>query len=1377
MADPRTFVLIGKFDDQITPALEKINNSISQLKSNLESLSKVTKPIKTDFKKLADLSKTFSSGLKTQASDIRDITAAMRSMRNEMGRVNRAYRAAGRNRNIAPPPPPPPRIPRTPRFAAPPPPPPPPPTPPRYPRGYGRGAEPPVYGRRQAPGRESVLGDVISGNLISNAIIQGFQVGVGILQQGMAAAFGAFAERAKDQLEDIGAAGGIFSASQFANIPGFPKTFQGAMDMQDKINKDMATIASNLPGTTHDYVENSRRLVDTTAQIMARDMKGFTKLAIELTGKMNISAEEAFRVVNVEVAKATTMLEKLNPAKTVVPMTQLVEDMLKDEKVTIGGLRRYVSFRRSTTFEAALQRNIDELNKTGAGTAARLKMIIKVLKEAAPPEMVGAFQASVSGVVEGFKSALMDPDVGIFGLSRQLTFQVEKFDRETGKRIGKEYTNFFKMFSEVFGNLGNLINNSILPGLQALYQPFDAIAKQFESLREYSYKIFERQQQYNAYFGELAAKYGMRREDFKVFEKAGLSTLMNVLEGFGMLDRNKYLKYVEKMKAKGTPEEVAKNMKEIYADIIPTVFKSPFFKEIGKTLGNALANVFKEIAKIMKALLKGDYGTNSFLKAFYDAGGMDAINEILMYVAEGIGKLLLKIAEVYMGALAKAIGSGNFAAAGVLGALGLVFGAPAIAGIKIIASGMKMLVNAFKFLLANAAKIMPIKQVKVSDVGSVITDPSRMLPAAKTAGELPTSAINPQVVKGIGAFGKFMEYFRGVGPRFLNFFKGFFGKLAILGGVLTTVTSLFQGKDLATSLAEGAGPVLGAALGAALIPFLGPIGPMIGSLIGSWVGSLKPVTDFLTGVFKGIGWGLQTAWSAIQPSLEAIGATFKVYGDIFVSLIPGFEGVSSGLDLLNIAFIATKISLYPVITALNATALALQVFQLALLKFDQWLNNTFQWGDRKGRIQDKINEVEKSIGETLLRQQRLNMDIFKPLEDQSKKKNTTLTEPVTTATPPSVSAFGGMFNQPEKATSTSLSQLLASAPKPAKPGPPPPTSLSQLLASAPKPLPTAKPTAPVPVSPVPPKATPPAVVGAVAAAPKEIAQTAANTQELNQKASAQITQAAGIRVAAQQTQKNTTVSNTTLGNIRSGIMAVSNRIGMLQAAMLRDLNNIEAGVASISSLLSSGQLKVQGAGPGNGPMGTATGNLGRAQNLASQYGLSLTSYFRAGDKGYHGLGRAMDFSNGVSTPQQMEFAQAMVAQYGTSLKELIYTPLGFGIKDGVKVPLSYWGPGTNLGHYDHVHVAFANGPQDGRMFTQMGGPYGAQSWERSMVPGSVKVASITGNSGEGFGGETSVVNNFTITQQPGEDGEALANRVATLFYDAMNNAQSASIFG
>jgi hypothetical protein len=111
---------------------------------------------------------------------------------------------------------------------------------------------------------------------------------------------------------------------------------------------------------------------------------------------------------------------------------------------------------------------------------------------------------------------------------------------------------------------------------------------------------------------------------------------------------------------------------------------------------------------------------------------------------------------------------------------------------------------------------------------------------------------------------------------------------------------------------------------------------------------------------------------------------------------------------------------------------------------------------------------------------------------------------------------------------------------------------------------------------------------------------------------------------------------------------------------------------------------------------------------------------------------------------------------------------------GVK-PVEFFHAGNDPNHQDHVHVAYALGPNDGRMFSKLKGPHGAQAWEKSMVPGSVKVASITGNSKEGFG-ETNITNNMNITQLPGEDGEALANRVATLFWDAATKANSSKIF-
>jgi hypothetical protein len=120
-------------------------------------------------------------------------------------------------------------------------------------------------------------------------------------------------------------------------------------------------------------------------------------------------------------------------------------------------------------------------------------------------------------------------------------------------------------------------------------------------------------------------------------------------------------------------------------------------------------------------------------------------------------------------------------------------------------------------------------------------------------------------------------------------------------------------------------------------------------------------------------------------------------------------------------------------------------------------------------------------------------------------------------------------------------------------------------------------------------------------------------------------------------------------------------------------------------------------------LGAGAGNLSSAQQLASSMGLQMTSATRAprfpGDRSLHIQGRAMDFSNdsvGRGTPQQLAFAQKMIAQYGTNLEQLIYTPLGFGISRGKQVPLSHWGESTNKQHYNHVHVAFFSGGPTGK---------------------------------------------------------------------------------
>ena len=307
----------------------------------------------------------------------------------------------------------------------------------------------------------------------------------------------------------------------------------------------------------------------------------------------------------------------------------------------------------------------------------------------------------------------------------------------------------------------------------------------------------------------------------------------------------------------------------------------------------------------------------------------------------------------------------------------------------------------------------------------------------------------------------------------------------------------------------------------------------------------------------------------------------------------------------------------------------------------------------------------------------------------------------------------------------------------------------------------------MPPAPAPAKVPPAFTPSRPATIPQEVKTTASSTAALNQKATTQVAHVAAV-------SKNSVITNVTLGNIRLGLVAISNKLTNIQTALLGDLNSMQAGIKSISNLLHSGNMKVKTDGLfGGGPMGTATGNLGRAQNMAGQMGLGLTSHFRAGDKGYHGLGRAMDFSNGIDTPQQMAFAKAMIANYGSTIKELIYTPLGFGIKDGVKVPLSYWGAKTNAMHYNHVHVAFAGGPEEGRMFNSKAA---AGGWENSMVPGSVKVDSFTRNSSEGFGQNTYGDIVVNVSAGATSDPNQLAEIVARKIGQAIADVQSSSLF-
>lgn len=119
---------------------------------------------------------------------------------------------------------------------------------------------------------------------------------------------------------------------------------------------------------------------------------------------------------------------------------------------------------------------------------------------------------------------------------------------------------------------------------------------------------------------------------------------------------------------------------------------------------------------------------------------------------------------------------------------------------------------------------------------------------------------------------------------------------------------------------------------------------------------------------------------------------------------------------------------------------------------------------------------------------------------------------------------------------------------------------------------------------------------------------------------------------------------------------------------------------------------------GKMPRGKAGNLMGARRSLApfaaigAGYGLSVTSGRRpgsitsSGNVSYHSTGEAIDVAGPAG--RMLAFARRLRDSYGGRLAELIYTPMGTGVKDGR--PHRYSGQ-VAADHFDHVHVAVDTG--------------------------------------------------------------------------------------
>lgn len=1456
MADPREFVLIGSFvDNGITSSLEKINNSINQLKANLGtfagkkgSFSDLTQSLG----KVIGAHKKLSEEVKNLRNELRESIPVLREYRKEVGKAvsanmhltrgkfvkknnphlqfleaatkqTRELAQASKGVRFGG------RVPRggggggagggiqTPR-------PPRPPRPPRVTPGGGGGYVPPsrptsTFGtskfgvsRDETFAFGQTLGYTL-GSAMTGAIVQGFQIGIGFMAIPFQHLATAMQERIADESSDVQTAGAMFAISERKNMKMF-SNFNQAIRAQQEINRKLAESAAALPGATTEYVQMGKRVLDSMMTVLSKDVAGVSKFAGELGAENVKDPKNVLATLTQKFTEKAVLLGQGSQYRGAYGVPQLLEMLIGSENISENMFNRFAQFRELPIFQSVFRDLEGELSKTGAFSAERIRMVFRLLDEALPNEVVQAHKNTMAGFLEATRSAFLDPEVGLFGLGRKVQkLQVAMVDQygnflnkqgqivRTWDEAYKEQVSIYEAIQKILTGFGLPLSElaAILP---KLYEPFEKIISPLQSLFKVAQGFYRNFNIYTREFENLAKLFesqGLKEAAAKMKRTAGargtLLAISNLLATFGDMSGGKFKEIATKL------QDPSADIAAVAKEVMTTLFNSSFMEDLGYQIGLIVGGVINTLAQFL-GFTTGALGDAKIIKGmkagFDSVDGMKAVQFIIQNIFKLLFKAIFEIFKLaplefsFIGAVALilpafvasfSIKFAKFIERYVDGAQELLTGQ--MRSLKPDFGRQKALYNFDRYGKARGGSdpavqrrlgaarslsgVVPRRAIRNPQfpnvalgtydplsLGKPRTAPSIPKPISPSKG-VPVSIVSvAKNSKVPGILGKAGNFFGAGGVAGLKNPIGMLGKfgtaLVAVTGILNGIATFFQTGDIWKSLGAAAGPVIGTIIGTAL---LGPIG----GVIGGWIGSLEVVTYPLAEAFKAIG---ETIGPSLQSLSDALGSLFKTLGSVVMGLIGAFIPLDKNIDDTTAAVIAMKIALTPVVAAFqlveqvaNLLAAGFKGLQLAVLYARRGLAVLNPFGSEEKRlaldeeiaiVSGELDEINSRFGAALNRHMK-----WYETHPANQKPGAN-----TTPIPANLPKVSGLT--PTAGEMDWYRQQMKQA---ASPKPPSNKQMSGLQPTAQdmawynemRRKQGAITTPPLPAT----------------TAPKEIAQTAANTQQLNQKATTQITQAESIQTATQQTQRNTTVANTTLGNIRSGIMAVSNRIGSLQAAMLKDLNNIQAGIMSMSSLLQSGSLKVQMAfTPPGGGLGGSQGGPGVYDSMASSMGLHMTSGYRPGDPGYHGLNRARDYSNSTGpTPQMLAFATFLANTFGQNLKELIYTPLGYSIKDGVKVP-----PYAQDSHYNHVHVAYALGANNGKMFTNLSA---ARNWEQSMVPGSVKVASITGNSREGFG-ETSVVNNFTITQQPGEDGEALANRVATLFYDAMNNAQSASIF-
>ena len=1262
MADPRTFVLIGEFKDGITPELQKINNQLAALKNSFSNVGgKGARTASRDMGRFSAAVSSLTDNLKANNQELRASIAPLKEYRKEIGKTVSAYKqlnqAGGNvkgleatnkalreqmrlleqvraksnalsasqgvaNRRMS-------QMRRAqPSMATgggy---------TPPPTPRGGRGGGAGGGMGAHMAEfGFAFTLGNAIS-QPIQNAIVAGFQIGVGLMTKPFEYFANQLKERIQDEQSDIKAAGGIFSIARRQQNP-FVKTMDEAMEFTQENNKRMAELAAALPGNTQQYIEVSKRISDSISRIVTSDKDRAIQYANQMRAERGAAQLEGTGGKAVKGA-ITELLGEMTK-KTVLAglgtgggpggvagaygLPQLTERMLTQEQVSMGQFQRYAAIFKDPLIMEALNRFIPKINAAAAGTLERYEVMRKFYDEVLPPEMIRKFERSTAGVIELFNTTIFGPETGLFGLGRKMVGLGKVMD---------DYGNYVKVFEDGTRKAGvsfaeatdanlslfDMLRDSFA-NLGMIFDPINKVAKLLVDFRHATGRFLNAFESYKKGFEDMLKDMGdLEKSEFLkigIDLRASLAAVNNFFANAGIISESEFQKNAKQLMS------ASFDYKAMMGGMLDTLLNSKAAEGLGELAGEIVGTVLSEVAKATGFISGRVAGTNKLfdgIKAgFEKAGGVEALKNIFSDVFKTLFKILLEVMKMIPFEAYMLIGAMVVLPAAVQG-LGMKIAEGVLAFITRLGKDIPEMLNeapkGFKGLFTRKGKtaytspIGPLPEVKPT--------PSQRL-AGRTRGTGPTymaSGVKPSLTpKGflksavggdqsllgkrlISAGKSPLKTAKGIPVSITNVAKNAFAtaKGGGLGGMLSGAKG-FLGKGMAglgkvggiatigvgiveALMALFKGESLGMALGKGAGPVLGTIigtallGPL-GGIIGGMIGSMESITEPLGAAFESV--------------IGTLGTTFEFLGQIggdLLGLINGFvrmlPGVSQDFDVLRFA-----------ITALTAPFRLLELMIMGLyegyLRLKEMIPGLGLSAEEKKKKDELfLARMEKTAALELDFKQAYNK---KAREEYQKELD-------------NLRAKGQGEQERARIVENALKiideKLKKKDPKyvpPATRGATPTPSGSKPTSGKPKvgyltkngvkgwmgtdgtwtPLATAKvPTRSKPIGDGSGGLSKP--VGGKPSVAKEVTQTAQNTNNLNKKATDQI--------------KETT-------SVKAGVDKTTQAVKEL-ATKITPQTNLQTTTAAIYNLLASGQLRVQGSvAPGSfsGPYNPYTNPLG-----------------------------------------------------------------------------------------------------------------------------------------------------------------------------------------